>query len=147
MSEPIDGAAYNLEHQLEPTEEFDYSKIDADLGWAERGSPEVAIREEAVQMATDGFCVFLAWVWLTPTGKARNPESAKLRFLAATATLRPDFFQNKSFNQLAQDIGLTRAAISKISVEFADFFKVHFRCQRRSEARERYSEAALRSHK
>jgi len=140
-NETPDDAAW-VDGSIGPTEEFDYSKIDGALGWTERGSPEVAHYEDAVQLATDGFSVFLAWVWLTPSGKARNPESAKLRFLAATATLRPAIFENKSFAQIAGGMGLTRAALSKLSVEFADEFSLHFRCQKRSSARAKYAQLA-----
>jgi hypothetical protein len=93
-------------------------------------------------MATEGFSIFLGWVWLLPNGKARKPESAKLRFLAATATLRPAIFENQSFNQIAKGMGLTRAALSKLSVEFADAFSMHFRCQKRSSARAKYAKLA-----
>ena len=141
-NETPDGAGYEPDHQAVPVEEFDYSKIDGALGWTERGSPEVAHYEYAVEMATEGFALFLGWVWLLPSGKTRNPESAKLRFLAATATLRPQIFENKSFNQIAASMGLTRAALSKLSVEFADEFSLHFRCQKRSSARVKYAKQA-----
>ena len=137
-----EGSSWGPEGHREPYEDFDYSKLDGALGWAERGSPEVAHYEDAVEMATEGFSLFLAWVWLTPQGKARNPDSAKLRFLAATATLRPAIFDNKSFAQIASGMGLTRAALSKLSVEFADEFSLHFRCQKRSSARAKYAKQA-----
>lgn len=133
---------YTPDHQLEPTEEIDFSKMDAALGWTERGSPECAHYEDAVELSTEGFSKFLIWVWITPTGKPRNPESAKLRFLAATATVCPAIFENQSFNKIAKGMGFTRAAISKLSVEFSDSFGVHFRCSKRQGAREVYAKLA-----
>lgn len=138
MNEPHDGIGHAEDGHLEPYEEFDYSKIDAALGWQERGNPDIAVRDEAIELASEGLLLFMGWVWVTPDGKTRNHNSAALRFLAASATIRPQLFKNRSFNQIAERIGCTRAAISKLSVEFSDEFKLHFRVQKRSEARKVY---------
>ena len=138
MSCPHNGISHAEDGHLEPSEDFDFSKIDADLGWVERGNPDIAIRDEVIEQASEGLALFLGWVWVTPDGKTRNHNSATLRFLAASATLRPQLFKNRSFNQIAARVGCTRAAISKLSVEFSDNFKLHFRVQKRSEARQVY---------
>jgi hypothetical protein len=141
--EAVIDSAYNRGHQLEPTEDFDYDAVDAALGWKEPGAQEVkTVDDLALDKATVGFVKFLLWVWLTPKGHYRSFESSTMRLLAATATVRPDILEGRSLSRIAAKLGVTRAALSKISVEFSDKFGVHFRCQKRAGARVKYAAAA-----
>lgn len=127
-----------VDGHIEPTVGFPFDEID-------RGNPLAAEleREEIGDMA-EAFDRILFWCW--SCGKARRDCKASfIRFVALTAALRPDIFNNASYKQIGADLKVSKAWMSKLAVEFQDEFGVHFRRSRREGARETFRNARLKS--
>ena len=106
--------------------------------------PATAAQEKVTNIA-DAFGLILEWCWLSRRNK-RNPKTAFIRFASLCCTVRPELLDDKNYEQIGAELGVSKEVISRYSLEFQDTFKVHFRrswsqTSRRQYARKRFSEA------
>jgi len=95
--------------------EFDYDEVDKLLGSIEESEPYE--RAQAAEI----FGVILRWVW-TEKSTAR---SAALRFITLCAGIRPDLVE-KSYQEIGDEFGITKAAISKTALQIQDALGLKF---------------------
>ena len=109
----------------EPYEDFDYAKLDTDLGWVERGNPDQAAREDTTPYAKAGEALhkIAEWVFIDHRGRPRHTKDATIRILAAASAVNPTAFQPLSFADVAKRHGFTRAALASRVKDFSKDFK------------------------
>lgn len=97
--------------------------------------------------AADKFTVMaeaLAWVfrycWVGHRECTRAPRDAFRRFVAIAMTVRPDMFGDMSFTGMSRKLRLSKATLSKLSLDFSDKAGLHFRRNRRDGARRKFSQ-------
>ena len=99
----------------------------------------------ATTLASGALRELLTWVWSTPLHKTNDVHAAFVKFLAMSATIRPELFDGQTYKQLGARVGISRATISKNGVRFTRRFGIHFR--RQYNATDAMRAAALASHK
>jgi hypothetical protein len=121
--------------------EFDYDAID-------RGNPLAAeLERDEMPAAADALGRVMDWCWREPKGNRRDQPTAYRHFLALSAVMRPDLFDNVSYTTLAKENGITKAWISKLATQFQDEFGIHFRRSRRQGSRDVFRQAQLNRRK
>jgi len=101
---------------------------------------EDAKREKFAAMA-DALAWVLRYCW-SQAGQqegTRTPRDAFKRFVALSMTVRPDLFGNMTFAAMARRLRLSKATLSKLSLDFSDRAGLHFRRNRRETARKKFS--------
>lgn len=102
-------------------------------------------RPEAMTLAGDALGELLTWVWRSPTHKTTDIHGAFVKFLALSSTMRPELFDGQTYKELGEQVGCTRANISKAAVRFAEHFGgLHFR--RQHNGRDNMRAARVRSY-
>lgn len=94
---------------------------------------------DAVAIAAEFLSSFLVWAW----GKKRKPKAALTRLVVFTASVRPDLMDGKTFKELGKEIGLSRAALSKQSLELSDALAIKFTRSRDAKGRHNMKLARL----
>jgi hypothetical protein len=110
---------------VEQISDFNFEDIDIALGAIEDASPNV--RADAAVL----FATVLGWIW-TPG----SIKTAMIKMSALTAGLNPDYLGNKSYEEIATELGATKQAISKAALSFSDKFGVRWFRSRGDEERE-----------
>jgi hypothetical protein len=127
------------DHALVGSVEFPHDEIFDRLD----GTPPPAA--PPTEMAGDGLREILAWSWSSPSGKTTDIHGAFVKFLALSATMRPELFDGQTYKELGEQVGCTRANISKAAVRFAEHFGgLHFR--RQHNGRDNMRAARVRSY-
>lgn len=95
--------------------------------------------------ASSAFSAVLSHCWVDTHGRTREPKAAMLRFCALSMLVKPDLFPKVSYGVMGRKIDCTKAALSKLAIEFSDRFGLHFRRSRRESAREKFRGVARKS--
>lgn len=136
VSSSGDGQTYA---ELTPTCNFDFDALDEALGFVEAAQPSA--REQAGELVRQLFAYCF---------KARakvNLKTAAAKFAMIGAGLRPDdALHNASQTELAAQLGLTKAAMSKASVKFQSAFAIKFARSRSLSGRAKMRAARLAQH-
>lgn len=90
------------------------------------------------EVMADALAWVLAYCWLGPNGRTRECKAAFKRFVAIAMTVRPDLFGDMSFEMMGKKLRFTKAALSKLSLDFSDKAGLHFRRNRRQDARKKF---------
>jgi hypothetical protein len=97
-------------------------------------------------LAADGLHEILFWVWRCGRTQRATPISAYRKFLALSATLRPELFDDMTLEQLGSEVGCTKASLSKSALQFTKHFGgLQFR--RQHNGRDHMRSAMLQSHR
>jgi hypothetical protein len=97
-------------------------------------------------LAGDGLQEILFWVWRCGRMHRAKPISAYRKFLALSATLRPELFDDMTLEQLGSEVGCTKANLSKTALQFTKHFGgLHFR--RQHNGQDNMRAAMLQSHR
>jgi len=133
--EPV--AFTNGHHYPEAFTDFPFDDLDPHQ--PERIAPNAADKA----LAADALMRMLQWCWPREhaTGSFR---AAFTRFAALSSSMRPELLDNGSFKSIGERLGVTRALLSKYSVEFEQTFGVQFRRGRSAIARAHMRQARLR---
>jgi hypothetical protein len=126
------------EHGKIQTVDPDWERIYADLDGPQPDKPG------AMVTAAEGLHEILHWAWRKGNSQRRSPLAAFRSWLALSAVVDPTLFDTKSFRQLGQEFGCTRALLSKKAVDFSKRFGLHFRRQHNGQAN--MQKAMLLSH-
>jgi DNA-binding phage protein len=113
-NEPMEQTGW-VDGHVDPAEDFDYSKVDADLGWVERGSPDIVARDETEpdrKLAHEAIRRFANSIM-----NHDNPKMLCCAYLWATGSYLD---QDKSMTQMAEDFGVTRQALSKMVTQISE---------------------------
>ena len=113
-----DHAAFAATGEAVQVVDFDFDEVDRALGLVKETPPDA--REQA------GELIRQLMAYCFPAGRKLNLRTAAAKFAAIGAGLRPDALSNASQTALAENLGLTKAALSKASVKFQDAFKIKF---------------------
>ena len=124
------------------SEGFDYEQVFEDLD----GHISESCREVEFQKLAASYRQNLNWIFLTEHGKQRKLPIAFKRFVCLTALLHPEIFQDKSYKQIGAEMGLGKAAVSKIALGIQDRFNIKFGRTRSKAGREAMSEAMRSNH-
>jgi hypothetical protein len=89
--------------------------------------------EQPSALLTDGLRELLTWIWLTPKLHTNDVHAAFTKFLAISATIRPELFDAQTYEELGRGVGISRAALSKAAVRFTRRFGLKFRRQQRQQ--------------
>ena len=131
-----DHVAY-VNGQLEPYEDFPFDEIERreteQLFGFVKDAPE-----DVRQLAAELWGQTLAWMW-TQAGI----KSATIKLVALTAGLRPDLLGDRAYLQLANEMGVTKAAIPAQSIRFQTIFGVKVARSRSEEGRANMRAARL----
>jgi hypothetical protein len=123
-----DHAAFDASGVVVQTTHFDFDEVDRALGLVEIAPIEA--RQQAAELVRELF------VWCFKSNKRHAPlRTASARFAVIAAGLRPDLLSDDSQTELAQRLGMTKAALSKASVRFQDAFGIKFSRSRSLSAR------------
>jgi hypothetical protein len=134
--QPAQGDVVACEGKTTSVFEPDFAReIDERNGWKEPGTLTESERDEAISEASGIFSAVLSHCWLDCNGKLRKPDAALRRFCALSMLVKPDLFAGASYNSMGARIDCTKAALSKLAIEFSDKFGLHFRRSRRDSAR------------
>jgi hypothetical protein len=66
----------------------------------------------------------LRWFWSAEGDDWHRVKSACVKFVALTASLRPDLTRNMNFRDLGICLGVSRQRLSKASLEFSDLYGI-----------------------
>jgi hypothetical protein len=105
--------------------DFNFADIDIALGAIEDESPNV--RADAAAL----FAALMTWIW-----SPGNIKTAMIKMSALTASLNPTYLSDKSYLEIANELGTSKQAISKAALKFSDKFGVQWFRSRSVEARE-----------
>ena len=90
---------------------------------------------EAIVCTAEALSRILDWCFRPGGGRNKAPaRAASLRFISMCAVMRPDLLEGKSYDKIAQNLGVTKKVISKHAVEFHKRFKIHSRRNRTKQA-------------
>lgn len=124
--------------------EFSYDAVEEDhsnpLAAIAMAEPE---EPDPMKLASDGFSEILAFCW---SHSANEMHPAFLKFVAVTALVNPMLLHNQTYKQLAEKLGVTKAALSKVALAFQDKFKLKFRRSRPAISRKRMARKMKGNH-
>lgn len=117
---------------------FDYAAIDQALG-------ESSLVEQAKidREVLEGFRAVLGLLidaTIPPQGRTPDPRAIGLRFIALLQLVRPEAFRGKSLNEISREVGVSRAALSKLLVAYSDAFGFCARHQPSLKARRTFAD-------
>jgi hypothetical protein len=117
---------------LTQTTDFDYDAVDEALRFVEAAPADARAQAGEVIRQVFAYCF----------GRG-NLTAAAAKFAVIGAGLRPDVLDDATQTDLAQRLGLTKAALSKASVKFQDAFGVKFSRSRSADGRAKMSARRL----
>lgn len=123
-----DGEATHFVPSTEPDIAGD---VDRANGWREPGDNA----SEVIPTLATAFVQVLNFCWTDHRDNVRDPDAALRRFCAFSMVLKPELFPDESYASMARKLGCTKAAISKLALEFSDLFHVHLRRSRSESSR------------
>ncbi len=130
------------------SEDFDYSKLNCDD--RERGDPiESVLTEKALfysSMATS-FNDLIAFCLEGNNGKMRRESSIGRRLVAIAYCLNHRSVRNISLQKLGKELHCTRAALSKLAVDYSEDVKIKNPAMKSDDARAVYRETQLKRSK
>ena len=144
MNELIDGEAGIGDSRYTDSVPFDYDAAD-------RGNPLISEIEgghsaDQIKDLASALSRILQWCWMNGYNNNRPNKSSYVHFVAMTAALRPDLVGDSSYQKLGKDLGVTRAWMSRLALQFQDEFGCHFRRSRRQGSRKSMSEGQKHKH-
>jgi len=107
-------------------------------------SVEVAAGEDIHELA-EGLRAILSWLW-SDGYNSHRPRAALIKLTAMSATLNPELFDNKTFEQIGKLLKTKKQNLSNAAVEFEERFGIQFRRGRTAAARKRMRDAMIASH-
>lgn len=117
---------------------FDFEKIDESLGFIDETEPDVR------NLAARLFAELMDWIW---GSEGTTPiRTAMIRFTVLTSGLRPELLGDRSFSGIAEELNVTKQAVSKHGRIFSEKFDFKFARQRPAGAVENMSRAMKSSH-
>ena len=130
---PDTACGFSHEDGAVPAVEFSFEEVDTLLGTIHETPP--AARAQAAEL----FRQIMAWCF------AGNPplRTALVKVVSVTAGLRPELLGDRTMQELATEIGVTKQAMSKSMLTFGDEFNFHFTRGRSPQAREKMSAAMM----
>lgn len=84
--------------------------------------------DDPMVLATQVIRRLLDWSW--KRGAPKITHAAFTRFAAMTAVLRPDLLEDKTFQEVGEMLGVSKATMSKYACEFSDTFGIQCRRSR-----------------
>jgi hypothetical protein len=111
--------------------DFDYGKVDEALGFIRDASPDARAEAAEILGKVIAYC-------FGPTGRLRQ---ACVRFVVLAAGLRPDLLQDRTYEQLGRELGVTKQSVSKCAIRVSKAFGIQFARGRLPEARQHMAEA------
>jgi endogenous inhibitor of DNA gyrase (YacG/DUF329 family) len=96
--------------------------------------------ENVRSTAGTALAMILEWCW------SGGFETAQRRFAVASAGLRPELVSDQSWQEIAERLNCTRAALSKAAINFQKHFGIKF-SRSRSESARRHMAAAMQGNK
>jgi len=118
--------------ELTQTTDFDYDAVDEALRFVEAAPADARAQAGEVIRQVFAYCF----------GRG-NLTAAAAKFAVIGAGLRPDVLDDATQTDLANRLGLTKAALSKASVKFQDAFGVKFSRSRSADGRAKMSARRL----
>ena len=118
--------------------DFPYEDVDTALGLIKAASPDA--RQEAAEV------LHRVFQWCYPQNGKTSLRTAAARLAILVSGLRPDTL-DKSLEQMAHELGRTKAALSKTNVKTEQFFGIHFARSRSAAARAAMAAARTRRRK
>jgi hypothetical protein len=112
--------------ELVQAQEFDFAAVDEALGLVESTPPDA--RQQAGELVRQLFAYCFSQ-------RKLDLRTAAAKLAVIGAGLRPDALDDKTQTELARQLGLTKAAMSKASVKFQDAFCIKFSRSRSVSAR------------
>jgi hypothetical protein len=94
--------------RVEPTTDFDYSQVDAALGWEERGNPLLGLTED-VTAQSDRIAAIFAWI-----SDAQTIEAVGVRAIAVGWATNPEYFGGDSLPKVAARYGAPKQRIHNV---------------------------------
>lgn len=116
-----DHAAYTAPGQLVPVVDFPFAQIDEALGFVKQADADTKT------LAAELFGRVMMWVWKKPN----TLKIATARFSVLTAALRPDLLDNRTWEQIGDELRLTKQAICKHARVAQKAFNIKFQRTRR----------------
>lgn len=113
--------------ELHPAVEFDFASIDAD----ELRTALDNCSAEGIAMAADFLGALLVWLW---AGHG-TIKTTSVKLAVFTSALRPDLLGDRTYKQLGQELGVTRANLSKHASRLSDALQFKFTRARSDKAR------------
>lgn len=123
MHQPDEHVGFDAYHHATQTVDFPMNDVVARLDGTTSSTAPLP------ELAGDGLLSIMQWAWRGPTNRPANMHAAFVKFLALSATMRPEIFDGQTYKQLGSRVGVTRADISKAAVNFTRQFGLHFRRQ------------------
>ena len=123
-----DHAGLDRDGAVIQTVDFDYEAVDAALGLVKSASPTA--RAEAGELVRE----LISYCFAGKRGRT-SLRTAAGRFAVIAGGLRPDLLEDATMTELAAELGLSKAALSKMAVNFSDEYQVKFSRSRSAEAR------------
>ena len=115
----FDASHHEFVGTCDPPWEQIYSDLD--------GQPEAEYQKPSKMVtAADGLGAVLHLVWRRGKGRAK-PLAAFRKFLALSASMKPELFDARTLKQIGQEYGITRATLSKYGVVFSKELGIRFR--------------------
>lgn len=118
--------------------EFDYASIDRALAPAAAEAAAPAADDAQVLEGFSAALGLLVDLIIPPGGDTPPPSTLGIRLIALLQLVRPEALDGKSMNEIAQQAGITRAALSRMLVAYSDTFQFWARHQRSLKARKTY---------
>jgi len=127
-SQEEDHAGVDTDGAVIQTVDFDFEAVDAALGLVKAASPTA--RAEAGELVRE----LITFCFAGKRGRT-SLKTAAARFAVVAGGLRPDLLQDETMTELAAELGLSRAALSKVNVNFSTAYGITFSRSRSDEAR------------
>jgi hypothetical protein len=118
-------------HQLIRTTDFSFNDVDAALGFIHQSPPE------ARELAAEMFRQIMDWCFRSN----RSLRVATAKFSVIAGGLRPNLLGDRTMDQIASELGVTKQLLSHYSLKFSDAFQLKFARSRSAEAREHMATA------
>jgi hypothetical protein len=133
----ISHVAFDLDdpehHQAVGVTSFDFDAVDEALGFIHKARPSA--REEAAEL----FRNLATWCFVGN----RPLRCGMVKFIAIIAGLRPELLQDRSGQDLAAELGVTKQSLAHQSLLFSDAWGIKFARSRSKEGREHMRNSRL----
>jgi hypothetical protein len=123
-------------------EEFDYEQVFRNLD----GQCKRAGRDKFHELG-ELFRQNLNWIFLAPCGRRRTMRTAFIHFTCLAAALHPELFANLSYQKIGLELGVTKACLSKFTVQMQKRFGIQFSRSRSALGRAHMAAAQLKKHR